>query len=102
MVMAKDQLPEFTKGELSFGKIKKFQYEISLKDELKNGLTNEQALQGINVEIIDIRSLYPLDVETIAESVKKTGYCLVLNQAVETSCFGEHIANEINKMLNKI
>ena len=102
MVMAKDQLPEFTKGELSFGKIKKFQYERSLKDELKNGLTNEQALQGINVEIIDIRSLYPLDIDTITESVKKTSYCLVLNQAVETGCFGEHIANEINKMFNKI
>ena len=41
MVMAKDQLPEFTKGELSSGKIKKFQYERRLKDELKNRLTNE-------------------------------------------------------------
>ena len=28
MVMTKDQLPDFTKGELSFGKIKKFQYDI--------------------------------------------------------------------------
>ena len=55
------------------------------------------ASQGINVEIIDIRSLYPLDIDTITESVKKTGYCLVLNQAVQTGCFGEHIASEINK-----
>ena len=45
MVMAKDQFPDFTKGELSFGMIKKFQYEKKLKDELKAGLTKEQALQ---------------------------------------------------------
>ncbi len=55
------------------------------------------ASQGINAEIVDIRSIYPLDIDAITESVKKTGYCLVLNQAVETGCFGEHIANEINK-----
>ena len=33
----------------------------------------------------------------ITESVKKTSHCLVLNQAVETGCFGGHIANEINE-----
>jgi 2-oxoisovalerate dehydrogenase E1 component len=52
---------------------------------------------GINVEVVDIRSLYPLDIDTIIESVKKTGQCLVLNQAPKTGCFGEHIANEINE-----
>jgi len=45
MVMAKNQLPDFEKGELSFGKIKKFQYEKKLKDELKAGFSKNQALQ---------------------------------------------------------
>ncbi len=45
MVMGKDQLPDFAKGQLSFGNIKKFQYEKKLKDELKGGLTKDQALQ---------------------------------------------------------
>ena len=51
--------------------------------------------QGISVEVIDIRSIYPLDIDTILRSVKKTGKAIVLNQAVKTGCFGEHIAYEI-------
>ncbi|MHB9071634.1 MAG: alpha-ketoacid dehydrogenase subunit alpha/beta [Sedimentisphaerales bacterium] len=52
---------------------------------------------NISVEVIDLRSLLPLDMDTIMESVKKTMYCLVLNQAVRTGCFGEHISCEIQE-----
>jgi len=49
------------------------------------------AADGIEAEIIDPRTLIPLDAETIAASVKKTGQLLVVCQAPKTGCFGEHI-----------
>jgi len=39
------------------------------------------AKEGIDCEIIDPRTLYPLDEETLIKSVKKTGRCLVVNEA---------------------
>ena len=41
--------------------------------------------EGISVEIIDPRTLCPLDTETIAKSVKKTGRLLVVHEAVKTA-----------------
>jgi 2-oxoisovalerate dehydrogenase E1 component beta subunit len=43
---------------------------------------------GIDAEIIDLRSLLPLDEETIAASVEKTGRCVVVHEATRTSGFG--------------
>ena len=53
------------------------------------------AAEGISAEIVDARSICPLDMDTILSSVEKTGKALVLNQAPKTGCFGEHIAFEI-------
>ncbi|MEW6575636.1 MAG: alpha-ketoacid dehydrogenase subunit beta [Pseudomonadota bacterium] len=50
------------------------------------------AEMGIDAEIIDLRTLLPLDVETIEESVKKTGRCLVVHEATRTSGFGAELA----------
>jgi len=55
------------------------------------------AEKGISAEVIDIRSLIPLDVKAITESVKKTNMALVVSQACGTGCFGEHIINKIQK-----
>lgn len=41
---------------------------------------------GISVELIDLRSIYPLDKETLAQSIKKTGRLLVVNE--EPTSFG--------------
>jgi len=49
------------------------------------------AAEGIEVEVIDPRTLIPLDVETIVASVAKTGRLMVVCQAPKTGCFGEHI-----------
>ncbi len=49
------------------------------------------AEQGISVEVVDPRTLRPLDVDTIAGSVKKTGRLLVVQQAPSVGCYGEHI-----------
>ncbi len=48
--------------------------------------------EGIEAEVIDPRTLIPLDIETIAASVRKTGRLLIVCQAPKTGCFGEHIA----------
>lgn len=48
--------------------------------------------QGIDAEIIDIRSIKPLDEETILKSLKKTGRLIILHEAVRTCGFGAEIA----------
>ena len=46
----------------------------------------------INAEVIDLRTLVPLDIETIEESVKKTGRCLIVHEATRTSGFGAELS----------
>ncbi|MBN2033081.1 MAG: alpha-ketoacid dehydrogenase subunit beta [Deltaproteobacteria bacterium] len=57
------------------------------------------ALKGIEVEVIDIRTLKPLDFEMIAESVKKTYHALVVHEACLTGGFGAEIAARIGEEL---
>ncbi|MCP8970663.1 alpha-ketoacid dehydrogenase subunit beta [Ectobacillus ponti] len=51
--------------------------------------------EGVDVEIIDPRTLVPLDEETIIESVKKTGRLIVVHEAVKRGGFGGEIASMI-------
>ncbi|MDT8998883.1 alpha-ketoacid dehydrogenase subunit beta [Paucibacter sp. APW11] len=46
---------------------------------------------GIAAEIIDLRSIWPLDLAAIVNSVKKTGRCLILHEATRTSGFGAEL-----------
>jgi 2-oxoisovalerate dehydrogenase E1 component beta subunit len=48
--------------------------------------------KGVDAELIDLRTLVPLDIETIETSVKKTGRCLVLHEATKTSGFGAELS----------
>jgi 2-oxoisovalerate dehydrogenase E1 component len=52
---------------------------------------------GISVEIIDARTLVPLDEDSICHSVEKTGRALCVCQAPRTGCFAEHIAYRIQE-----
>ncbi len=47
---------------------------------------------GIDAELIDLRSLVPLDIAAIETSVKKTGRCMVVHEATRTSGFGAELA----------
>lgn len=53
------------------------------------------AEEGIDVEVVDPRTLIPLDEDTIAQSVARTGKALIVQQAPYIGCFGEHIAHRI-------
>ena len=46
----------------------------------------------IDAEIIDLRTLVPLDIETIEASVKKTGKCLIVHEATRTGGFGAELS----------
>jgi len=48
-------------------------------------------ISGVDAEIVDLRSLWPLDLPTIVESVKKTRRCVVVHEATRTSGFGAEL-----------
>ena len=47
---------------------------------------------GVDAEVIDLRTLIPLDIDTIVESVKKTGRCVIVHEATKTSGFGAELS----------
>lgn len=55
------------------------------------------AAEGIEVEVVDLRTLQPWDVETVLQSVRKTGRALVLHEAPRTGGFGGEIAATIGQ-----
>jgi hypothetical protein len=54
-----------------------------------------QAEKGVNAEVIGLRSLVPLDLETILCSVRKTGRCVVASQAIHIGSYTGEIASTI-------
>ena len=50
------------------------------------------AADGIEAEVIDIRTLVPLDRRCIIESVKRTGRAMIVHEACQTAGFGAEIA----------
>lgn len=47
---------------------------------------------GVEVEVVDIRTLVPLDIETVIASVQKTGRVIIVHEAPKTSGFGAEIS----------
>ena len=58
---------------------------------------DEIAMLGIEAEVIDLRSLYPFDKETVFNSVKKTGNVIVCHEAITFGGFGAEIVAEITE-----
>ncbi|WP_313675006.1 alpha-ketoacid dehydrogenase subunit beta [Mycolicibacterium sp.] len=54
---------------------------------------------GWDLEIVDLRSLNPLDFDTIAQSVRKTGRCVVMHEGPRTLGFGAELAARVSEEL---
>jgi len=52
---------------------------------------------GVDAEVIDLRSLWPLDLETIVASVKKTRRCVVVHEATRTCGFGAELVSLVQE-----
>lgn len=50
-----------------------------------------------DVEVVNPRTIYPLDTDTITESVKKTGRCVVVHEAPQTAGFGAEIVSRLTE-----
>ena len=63
--------------------------------------TCQDALEKLNnkysVELIDLRTINPYDAETIINSVKKTGRCVIVHEAMKTSGFAAELIASINE-----
>jgi 2-oxoisovalerate dehydrogenase E1 component beta subunit len=59
------------------------------------GVAEKLADDGIDVEIVDLRTLVPLDQETILDSVRKTSRAVVLHEDTKTGGFGGEISARI-------
>ena len=55
------------------------------------------AQSGADVEVIDLRTLIPLDIDTILASVKKTGRCVIVHEATRTSGFGAELSAQVQE-----
>jgi len=59
--------------------------------------TGPAAADGIDCEVLDLRTLVPLDLEAVLRSVRKTGRCVVVHEAQKTCGFGAELAATIQE-----
>ncbi|EOT27942.1 alpha-ketoacid dehydrogenase subunit beta [Enterococcus saccharolyticus] len=69
-------------------------YSLMLSKAL-NAAEHIQRTYGINVEVIDLRSIVPIDTETIYQSVKKTGRLVIAHEAIKIGGVGGEIAARV-------
>jgi pyruvate dehydrogenase E1 component beta subunit len=55
------------------------------------------AEQGVEAEVVDVRSLRPLDVDTLAESVRKTGRCVIVEVGWPVAGYGAEVAYQMQR-----
>ena len=51
--------------------------------------------QGIDAEVIDLRTIRPLDIDTVVRSVRKTNRCVTVEEGWPQGSVGSHIASEL-------
>lgn len=56
---------------------------------------DQLAKEGVSAEIIDVATIKPLDTETILNSVRKTGRCVIIHEAARSGGIGAEIAAQI-------
>jgi 2-oxoisovalerate dehydrogenase E1 component len=57
-----------------------------------------EAERGVRAEVVDLRSLVPLDIDTVLRSVEKTGRCVVASQAIHIGSYTGDIAATIQEL----
>jgi 2-oxoisovalerate dehydrogenase E1 component beta subunit len=55
------------------------------------------AAQGLSIEVVDLRTLMPFDIDAILASVKKTGRCVIVHEAPKTCGFGAELVASIQE-----
>ncbi len=70
---------------------------ITYGSSLKTSFEAIKEIQGIDVELIDLRTLSPLDTETIINSIKKTGKAVIVNESPKFLGFPAEIIARINE-----
>ena len=100
----KSQLPTDTDWVLPFGKaaIRRPGTDLTVITYgalVQRALAGAEALadEGFSCEVIDLRSLNPVDWDTLTQSVKKTGKCLVVHEDCRFVGYGAEIAAEITE-----
>jgi len=63
--------------------------------EISTKAADELAKQGIDVEIVDLRSLRPLDMDPVLESFKKTNRAVIVEEGWRSFGVGSEIASQI-------
>ncbi len=53
--------------------------------------------EDVSIELIDLRTIYPIDLDTIVQSVQKTGRCVVVHEAPKTGGFGAEISSLVQE-----
>ncbi len=95
------QWPDLQEYYIPLGKAKKVHEgsEVTLLTYARHVLIAEEICQNPEfkgkVDLIDLRSLYPLDMKTIRESVQKTGRLLIVNEDTEVTNFAEHVLRKV-------
>jgi 2-oxoisovalerate dehydrogenase E1 component beta subunit len=54
-------------------------------------------MAGVSAEIIDVRTLFPLDIDTLRQSVQKTGRCLVAHEATRFCGYGAELVATVQQ-----
>jgi len=54
--------------------------------------------EGIECEVVDLRTLRPLDIDTVADSVKKTGRAVIVEVGWPVAGFGAEVAYQVQKL----
>ncbi|GAA6016493.1 hypothetical protein JCM10207_002816 [Rhodosporidiobolus poonsookiae] len=54
-------------------------------------------LRNLSVELIDLRTIVPYDIETVVQSVSKTGRCLIVHEAPQTGSVASELAAEVQQ-----
>ena len=66
---------------------------VSIADEA----AKKAEAEGVSVEVVDLRTLMPFDIDTILDSVKKTGRCVIVHEAPRTCGFGAELIASIQE-----